>query len=64
MFCKIELSSGMRFQSDKNAFKCGKAAYESGKRFSKVWSILLLEWLAKNYIQLVLCIPSANRAKR
>jgi len=31
----------MRFKTD-NAFKCGKAAYESGRRFSK-------EWLAKKY---------------
>jgi len=37
----------MRFHSD-NAFKCGKAAHESGRRFSKEW-LIELDWLAKKY---------------
>jgi len=44
----MELMSGMHFQLDKNAFKCGKAAYQSGRRFSKEW-LIEPERLAKNY---------------
>jgi len=38
----------MRFESDENAFKCEKAAYESGRRFDKE-CLIELEWLAKKY---------------
>ena len=42
------MTLGMRLQLDENVLKCGKAAYESGKRFGKE-SLIELKWLTKKY---------------